>query len=284
MRAIDYYISKIENFEKMTFSERRDSIKNNAINREKMHTKATLKALFRLKPAANATPAGSYVNNYKQEINLFFPKDCVPMREISKKTRSEAQIKATNKLIDEALKRSPKGRAISLCKSLIAEKAVVIDTETTDLEGVAIQIALVCCETKEVLYNSLIHTNEPISQEAYNVHGIDQSMLINAPKPEQVADEINKIIGDKTIVAFNSKFDIKICKNTFVNNQKWLENKAVCAMYNIAVPVLGSTNKYGTISLTNALKYANIEWRGKAHDASGDALATADLIDKISKL
>lgn len=283
MKAIDYYKSKIDNFVELSFEDRRHQLKCQCLDKDKMHTKATLKGLFRLKPASDAKPCGSYTNDFKKEINLYYAIDCVPMRNVSSKPRTKAQAQATKKLITENFKKSPTGKAVDLCKRLIAEKAVVIDTETTDLNGVAIQIAVVCCASKEVLYSSLIATDKPISPEAYNIHGISKEMLIGAPSPEQVAFDLQKVIMDKTLVAYNARFDKEICQNTF-GSQPWIDNKTVCAMYGIAVPVLGSTNRHGTISLTNAMAFANVKWRGQAHDASADALATADLIAEIATL
>jgi DNA polymerase III epsilon subunit-like protein len=281
MKAIDYYKSEIENFEEMSFEDRRYWLEYKCMDKDKMHTKATLKGLFRLKPAKDAKPVGSYTNDYRQEIDLYHAIDCVPMRNVSKKPRSEAQKQATKKLMAKTFKRSPKGKAVELCKNLIANKAVVIDTETTDLDGVAIQIAVVACDTKEVLYSSLIATDKPISQGAYNVHGINAEMLVGAPDAATVYGEVIDICRGRDVVAFNADFDFSVCKRTFGRDfgEGW-----TCAMYSIAVPVLGSTNKYGTISLSNALAYAGVKWRGQAHDASGDAIATADLIYKISTL
>ncbi len=281
MKAIDYYNDKIENFEEMTFEERRYWLEYHCLDKDKMHTKATLKGLFRLKPAKDAKPAGSYTNDYKQEIDLYHPIDCVPMRNVSKKPRTEAQKQATKKLVTETFRNSPKGRAVERCKNLIANKAVVIDTETTDLDGVAIQIAVVSCDTKEVLYSSLIATDEPISQGAYEVHGISENDLIGAPDAATVCAAVMEVCKGRDVVAFNADFDAGICRRTF---GEAFQASWTCAMYSIAVPVLGSTNRHGTISLSNALEYAGVKWRGQAHDASGDAIATADLIAKISTL
>ncbi|CAH0530722.1 hypothetical protein CTH30272_03064 [Allocatenococcus thiocycli] len=80
MKAIDFYKDTIKGFEEMDFAQRRDAVDHEGIDNKKMHTKATLKALFRLKPSKNAVPAGSYINDYKNEINLYRIDQCVAMR------------------------------------------------------------------------------------------------------------------------------------------------------------------------------------------------------------
>lgn len=158
---------------------------------------------------------------------------------------------------------------------------MVIDTETTDLNGVAIQISAVCCKTREVLFSSLIHTDQPISEGAYNVHGIDASKLQDAPSPEEVLTLLEEKLKGKELIAFNAEFDQRICASTWgdtsFNSERW-----TCAMREVAVPVFGSTNRYGTISLANSMKAAEVEWSGTAHDATADCLGTVDLIRKVA--
>lgn len=281
-KTMDVYIDAIDGFEAMSFKERRAAVRKASLD-DKMHTKSTLKSIFRVKPHKEAVSKYSYKNDWGQMIECFTLDQCVNMREPVGKPRSKAQINAAQKLADNSKANSPKGRAISLCKKLIEKGAVVIDTETTDLDGVAIQLSAVCCKTREVLFSSLIHTEETISEGAYNVHGIDASILKDAPKPEQIAAKLEEILKGKELIAFNAEFDQRICASTFgevsFNRDNW-----TCAMRKVEVPVLGSTNRYGTISLSNAMHYAGVEWSGVAHDATADCLGTVDLIRKISEM
>ncbi|MGR5269742.1 exonuclease domain-containing protein [Vibrio astriarenae] len=281
MKAIDYYIKKIEGFENMDFEERRYWLEYHCLDKDKKHTKATLKGLFRLKPKADAKRCGSYKNDYSQQVDLFYAIDCIPMRNVSKKTRTLKQKAATQKLIASNLSKSPKGKAIELCKKLVTNDAIVIDTETTDLHGVAIQIALVSCKTREVLFKSYIATDEPISSGAFEVHGICNEMLVDAPSAAEVQEKVTELCEGRYLVAFNAIFDELALDRTFEDVRE-LKNWT-CAMFDVAVPVFGYTNRYGTISLSRAMSCAGIEWRGEAHDAASDALAAADLIYKIAK-
>lgn len=278
MNAIDFYIEHIENFENMDFKQRREAVQLAKIESEKYHTKATLKGLFRMKPARDARSEKDYKSEFGGRVQLYRIDQCVAMRELSKKPRTKAQEEATKKLVQSNIENSPKGKAVELCKELINDSSIVIDTETTDLNGVAIQIALVCCATRKVLYSSLIATDKPISRGAFEVHGIDAEMLKDAPTAEQVKAEILPIIEDKNLVAFNSEFDSKVCARTFGK----FDNKWTCAMYRVAVPTFGATNRHGTISLAYTVDCAGVQWSGAAHDAAADALATVDVIRKVA--
>ncbi|GAL15164.1 hypothetical protein JCM19233_6182 [Vibrio astriarenae] len=99
MNAINYYNDKIKGFEAMTFEERREQFKALGLDDVKAHTKATLKGLFRVKPAKDAEPCSSYKNDYKKIVNLYHLNQCTPMRALPQNPRSEAQKAATQKMV-----------------------------------------------------------------------------------------------------------------------------------------------------------------------------------------
>ncbi|MCR9684224.1 3'-5' exonuclease [Vibrio antiquarius] len=278
MRAIDFYIEKIEGFEAMSFAERRESAaKANLIG--KQHTKPTLKAIFRVKPSKEARSRYSYKNPYSSgKIECFTLRQCVPMRELSNKPRTEAQNAATKKL----LMASPKGKAITWCKEAIGNGLIMIDTETTDLDGVVIQIAAVCCKTGETLYSSLVHTDREIAQEAQDIHGISASMLEGAPTPDEVSRDLEVVLKGREWTAFNLAFDRNAIERTFSGD--WISATAERCAMRLAAKVYGATNRYGTISLSAAMERAGVEWKGQAHDAKADAKGAAELLKKISQI
>lgn len=278
MKAIDFYIEKIEGFEAMSFAERRDSaIKAKLTNRQ--HTKPTLKAIFRVKPSKDASSEYSYKNPYgRGEIDCFTLSQCVPMRELSSKPRTDAQKSATKKL----LMASPRGKAITWCKEAIESELVMIDTETTDLDGVVIQNAAVCCKTGETLYSSLVHTDQNIAPAAQDIHGISASMLEGAPTPEEVSRELEAVLKDKEWTAFNLSFDRNAVERTFSGD--WVSATAERCSMRLAATVYGATNSYGTINLSAAMERAGVEWKGQAHDAKADAKGAAELLKKISQI
>ncbi len=62
----------------------------------------------------------------------------------------------------------------------------------------------------------LINPGVPISEEAFQVHGISAKDLANKPVFSQVADKINKFIGEADLAGYNSnRFDIPMLIEEF---------------------------------------------------------------------
>lgn len=283
--TLEFYKEKIENFESMTFEERRAAVTNLKLD-DKQHCKSTLKAVFRVKPAKDAVSDYSFKNGFGRHVDCYTLSQCVPMRALPAKPRTSAQRAAAERLKHASIVGSKKNQAALRAKRAIDSQMLVIDTETTDLKGQVIQIALVCLKTGDVLFDSYIKATEKISPEAFNVHGISEGDISDAPSFEQVAKEISKIIGDRKWTAFNIEFDYQSMINSAHDKSakcyEWLEQKSFCAMYDIAADFFGATNKYGSISLAAAMECCGVVFEGKAHSASADAMATAKVIKYVA--
>lgn len=285
--TLEFYKEKIENFESMTFEERRAAVTDLKLD-DKQHCKSTLKAVFRVKPDKDAVSDYSFKNGFGKHVDCYTLSQCVPMKALSKKPRSSAQKAAALKLAEASRKGSNRNAAaLKALQAVNSGDLFCIDTETTDLNGHVIQIAVVCVKTAQVLFDSYVHTTEAISPEAFAVHGISANDIASAPSFEQVATDIAEIIGDKKWTAFNIGFDYKVMANSTHDKTadcySWLEQKSFCAMYDIAAEFIGATNKYGSISLANAMAFCGVEFEGKAHSASADAVATVKVIQCIAK-
>ncbi|WP_411572057.1 hypothetical protein [Xenorhabdus nematophila] len=57
----------------------------------------------------------------------------------------------------------------------------------------------------------------------------------------------------------------------------WEDKNLLCAM-TLASDAFGSTNRHGAISLADATYQAGVVWKGLAHSAATDSIATADLV------
>lgn len=286
--TLEFYKEKIENFESMTFEERRAAVTDLKLD-DKQHCKSTLKAVFRVKPAKDAVSEYSFKNGFGKHVDCYTLSQCVPMKALSKKPRSSAQILAAENLKKANFYASKKGGAVEVAKAAVEDSKPLycLDTETSDLNGKVIQIALVCVKTAQVLFDSYVYTDDEISIEAFNVHGISKEDIAQAPSFQQVSVEISKIIGDNKWTAFNINFDYGVMLNSAHDKTadcyKWIEQKSFCAMYDVAAAYFGATNKYGSISLSNAMAECGVEFEGKAHSASADAVATVRVIHHIAK-
>jgi len=52
----------------------------------------------------------------------------------------------------------------------------------------------------------------------------------------------------------------------------------------LAADAFGPTNRHGSISLADAVHFAGVTWRGGAHEAVADTLATVDLVQAIASI
>lgn len=286
---IDFYTSHIKGFESMSFEERRKAVNSCDIEsvKNKFHNKTTLKDIFRVKPRKDAVSEYSYKNFVGTHISCFRLEQCQPMRNPPNKPRTAKQQEQATKLATLAKGNSSQGKAKALAQQAISEEWLCLDTETTDLDGVVIELCIVNCKTKQVLFNSRIHTDAPISPHAEKVHGISYQNLIGQPSISDVQFEINSIMGNTPWVAFNKSFDLSILRQSYDREgcdlPMWLSNPTgSCAMRKLAVPFFGSSNSRGTISLADSLECAGIEFKGNAHSAMADTLAVVDLIHHIA--
>lgn len=286
--AIEFYERRIEGFNSMSFDERRDAVAKAELTTQ-YHTRPTLKALFRVKPSPDAHSDYGYTNDYGQHIECFTLAQCIPMRPLPKTPRTCAQVAATEALVKRNRVHSGANQAALLAKSMMERDVCVIDCETTDLDGVVIQVAVVSTLSGECLFESYVATSDPISEGAFSKHGIDASMLVGAPSFDDVAQTITTILNGRQWSAFNAGFDESVMRNSLTGDPSdprysYLDNRAPCLMYHVAVPAFGARNRHGTISLADSLSECGLSFNGEAHQASVDALATANMVRHLATL
>lgn len=85
---------------------------------------------------------------------------------------------------------------------------VILDTETTSLDGEIIDIAIIDREGK-VLFNSLVKPKTSVTPGAYNVHRISDDMLATAPTWPEIYPKIKEMLKDRLVLIYNDEFDIE---------------------------------------------------------------------------
>ena len=96
----------------------------------------------------------------------------------------------------------------------------IIDVETTggkyNQEGIT-EIAIYKFDGEKIIdqFISLINPEIPIQPYVQQLTGINDKMLINAPKFFQIAKRILEITEDSILVAHNSSFDYRMIKIEF---------------------------------------------------------------------
>lgn len=179
-------------------------------------------------------------------------------------------------------------RAIHKADAIYYIHPLVLDTETTGLaeKDQIIEIAI-CDREGRGLFESRVKPTVEIEQEAEDIHHISMKDLDSAPQWPDIEVDVKKLLESNHLIIFNSEYDLRMLKQTaaaFNSDTTWIDNlQTTCAMY-LAADVFGATNKYGSISLANAMKAANVSWRGEAHSALADAQGTADVFKTIAEL
>lgn len=90
-----------------------------------------------------------------------------------------------------------------------ASDFIVLDTETTDLNGEVIDLAIVDAAGRTLL-SSLIKPVGRISRAAWAIHGIDHAMLSGAPTFAQIWPQASALLAGKSVITYNADFDFRV--------------------------------------------------------------------------
>ncbi len=86
---------------------------------------------------------------------------------------------------------------------------VLLDTETTSLSGVMVQVSVVALDGT-VLLNTLVNPLTDIEPGAQEIHHITREMTECAPDFAALVDLLGSLLHGKTVVAYNAEFDADV--------------------------------------------------------------------------
>ncbi len=172
---------------------------------------------------------------------------------------------------------------------LATPDAIILDTETTNLRGYLVQIAVIDMQG-QVLLDTLVNPLTSISLDAQRIHHITAETVASAPTFNQIVEPLGELLAGRVVVVYNASFDSQILYNEifrFIAAQGtkeaniWQEAngwvKACtwrCAMHLYAQWV-GDWNSY----------HGNYRWQplpGGDHTALGDARATLAVLQQMA--
>ena len=148
--------------------------------------------------------------------------------------------------------------------------AIILDTETTGLEGHTVEIAVLDTAGHELL-NTLVRPPTPIELEAQLVHGIAMTDLSAAPSWSQILPRLLRITAGRTIIAYNAPFDAAVLARD-------------SAAAGLSLEHLADTRTW------QCLMQLRTEWDGTGertrltgtHRAAGDCRAALELLHQIA--
>ncbi len=124
-----------------------------------------------------------------------------------------------------------------------------LDTETTGLDNTAkaLEIGLTDA-TGQVVFETRLKPTVAIGAQAAAVHGISEQALCGAPSWTDVARQLRHAIGDRPVIIFNARFDIRILKQTAAAHSDpadWLEELTVYCAMELAAGYYGGRLEFG---------------------------------------
>jgi DNA polymerase-3 subunit epsilon len=86
------------------------------------------------------------------------------------------------------------------------QSAAVLDSETTDLTGFPISLAVVRVDGT-VLFDRLMNPEAPISPGAHQIHGLTDADVAEAPTLAALWNEVEPLLRNHHLIAYNATFD-----------------------------------------------------------------------------
>ncbi|WP_435245213.1 3'-5' exonuclease [Streptomyces tendae] len=151
--------------------------------------------------------------------------------------------------------------------------AVVLDTETTDLYGRTVEVAVVDAASGKKLMDTLVQPEAPISSGAFWVHGISDEDLVAAKARtfDKVLPRLRKVTRSRVICAYNEEFD----RSVVVGDTLRVGKKPM----HLAEP-----GNWWCLMESYAAWLGSGRWLalGGGHRALGDALAARDVLVEMA--
>jgi DNA polymerase-3 subunit epsilon len=160
----------------------------------------------------------------------------------------------------------------------------IIDIETTggnaSRERIT-EIAIFIHDGIQVVneYSTLVNPECKVPSFVARLTGISDEMLIDAPKFYEIAREIVEITEGCTFVAHNAAFDYSFVKQEFLNLGYKYKRPVLCTV-KMSRKLLPGHKSYSLGNLCNSL---GIQITAR-HRASGDALATVKLFERLLRI
>lgn len=154
---------------------------------------------------------------------------------------------------------------------------VIVDIETTGgspKNSKITEIAIYKHDGTEIIdqFETLINPEMPIPEFIVNLTGINDQMVKDAPRFQEIADKIIEFTEGCIFVAHNVSFDYGVLRHEFRKIGHDFRRKHVCTVI-ASRSIIPGFDSYSLGKLTRAL---GIELIGR-HRAGGDAFATAKL-------
>jgi DNA polymerase III epsilon subunit-like protein len=180
-------------------------------------------------------------------------------------------------------------RSQEMARTLIAQKPVYIDTETTGLEkdDEVVEISIIDSDGTR-LFSSLVKPSRPIPAAAQRIHHITDKEVASAPAWPILWPRIRSFLYSRPVAAYNAPFDYRMMQQSHARYRlPWRDNLNM-------VDVLPIYSDYRAVwdPTRRSMKYFKLEEAGayfhipllNEHRSEADALLVRALLHCIAGL
>jgi DNA polymerase III epsilon subunit family exonuclease len=159
----------------------------------------------------------------------------------------------------------------------------VVDVETTGMRAgfgdriTEIAIAVVHGGRREIVFESLVNPERPIPRAICSITNITDEMVRHAPRFAELAERVLTVLSGRVFVAHNARFDWNFLSAELHRSQNvTLDGTRLCTV-RLARRLVQGVRSCGLDSLCRFFGFHN----GARHRAAGDALVTAELLNRL---
>jgi DNA polymerase III epsilon subunit-like protein len=163
---------------------------------------------------------------------------------------------------------------------ITSKRTVILDTETTDLDGYLVQIAVIRAHDGVVLLDTLVNPQAHISDGAKLIHFITEDRVASSPTFDQIEAQLFAVLLGRRVVTYNAAFDEGVLRNEIhrltganaaAHLNRWLRPRRWRCAMELYAQFCGDYSEY----------HQDYRWQrlpGGDHTALGDCRATLDVL------
>lgn len=164
---------------------------------------------------------------------------------------------------------------------LRSHRTIILDTETTSLDGYLVQIAIIQAHDGQVVLDTLVNPQTDVSPGARSIHGITDAELATAPTFTALSDRVLRLLRGRRVVTYNADFDA----NTLYNEVARLTGYRTAETWRRSVRWRCAMELYAQWYGDWSDRHQSYRWQplaGGDHSALGDARACRAVLQRMA--
>ena len=175
-------------------------------------------------------------------------------------------------------------------QALANPTAVILDSETTDLDGYLVQVAVIDMAGITML-DTLVRPNAPISEQARAIHHISDAQLVDAPTFADIEPKLRHALAGRHVWIYNEAFDTGVLYRELHRLyephwpdytardrrvQEWFKGFGTHCAMELYAEYVGNWSEY----------HGSFKWQplpGAKHGALDDCRATLDVLKRMAE-